>query len=63
MNEATEHIYLKMLTNQSEQIRLQKEAIDELFGLLASYMAADEMDRLPCVEKINTVAMLRREME
>lgn len=63
MADVIDHIKMRMIVNQSEQIRLQKEIIDELFSLLCQHVSADELDHLPCVKKINHVAALHNEME
>lgn len=63
MEDVIDHIKMRMIVNQQEQIRLQKEIIDEIFLLLCQYVSADELDHLPCVAKINHVAMLHNEME
>lgn len=39
-------------------ISIQSDAINELFQLLMLHVAADELDRLPCVERINRAAAL-----
>ena len=44
-----------------EIIELQEQVIDELFSLLGQHMAAEELDALPEVKKINRAAMLRAE--
>lgn len=44
-------------------IDLQKEVIDELFSLLGQHIAADELDALPCVGKINQAAGIRATIE
>lgn len=63
MSDVIDHIQMRMIVNQSEQIRLQKEIIDELFTLLCQHVSADELECLPCMEKIHHVDSLRGEME
>lgn len=46
------------IEDRTEIICLQKEVIDELFRLLSKYMPADELDALPCIEKINQAAKI-----
>ncbi len=57
-----DHVLIHIVTNQSEQIRLQNEAIDELFGVLGRYMSAEELDRLPCIKKIDEAVKLHKEI-
>ncbi|MBQ9692492.1 MAG: hypothetical protein IJV70_04975 [Clostridia bacterium] len=47
---------------QNAVIRLQSEVIDELFILLLQHITAEEADRLPAIEKINTAAKLREKI-
>ncbi len=39
-------------------IKMQSEIIDDLFAELSQHITADELDNLPCIEKINDVAKL-----
>lgn len=48
---------------QDQIIRIQSEAITELFQLLAQHISADEIDSLPCVERINSAAALQSQIE
>lgn len=50
------------IERQNAVIRLQSEVIDELFILLLQHFTAEEADRLPATEKINTAARLREEI-
>lgn len=63
MSDDIQDIKLELFENQSEIIRLQSEVIDELYRLLAQHMEADELDRIPAVDKINQAAALRLELE
>lgn len=54
---------LEVVEKQNAVIRLQSSVIDDLFLLLMQHISADEVDRLPCVEKINEAARIRREIE
>lgn len=47
---------------QNAVIRIQSEVIDELFILLLQHITAEEADRLPAIEKINTAAKLREKI-
>jgi hypothetical protein len=63
MSDAIREIKLELFTKQSEIIQLQSEAIDDLFRVLVQHLEAEELDRLPALEKMNRAAMIRREME
>ena len=54
---------VEIVEKQNAIIRIQRDVIDELFLLLMQYVSADEVDRLPCVERINEAARIRREIE
>lgn len=63
MSDAIREIKVELFERQNEIIRIQSEAIDELFRLLSMYIAAEELDSLPVIEKINRAAMIRAEHE
>ena len=63
MSDAIREIKVELFESQNEIIRIQSEAIDELFRLLSMYIAAEELDSLPVIEKINRAAMIRAENE
>ena len=63
MSDAIREIKVELFERQNEIIRIQSEAIDELFRLLSMYIAAEEFDSLPVIEKINRAAMIRAEHE
>ena len=44
---------------QDEIIRIQSGVIKDLFLLLLEHISAEEADRLPVLERINTAAWLR----
>ncbi|MBQ9750268.1 MAG: hypothetical protein IJV87_06795 [Clostridia bacterium] len=50
------------IEQQNAVIRIQSEVIDELFILLLQHITAEEADRLPAIEKINTAAKLREKI-
>lgn len=52
---------LQLMEAQEEIIRLQADAIHELFMTLAQYMCAEELDAMPAVKKINRAAELKAE--
>lgn len=54
---------VEIVEKQNAIIRIQSDVIDELFLLLMQHVSADEVDRLPCVERINEAARIRREIE
>ncbi len=49
----------ELVERQNGIIRIQSEAIDELFFLLLQHISAEEADNLPVLTKINTAAKLR----
>lgn len=53
---------LRIVEAQDEIIRAQSEAIKELFEVLMQHISAEEADALPCVQKINHAAEIRREI-
>lgn len=48
---------------QNAIIKIQSDAIDELFKLLMQHITAEEADKLPVVAMINQAASIRREIE
>lgn len=46
----------------NEITKLQSDVINELFLLLMQHLSAEEVDRLPVLDKINHAAALRRDM-
>lgn len=58
MNDITE-----VVNTQCSVIRMQSDIINELFTLLMQHITAEEADELPVVQKINTVAAIRQEIE
>lgn len=44
---------LEVVEAQAQIISMQSETINELFQLLMQYMAVEEVNRLPCVERLN----------
>lgn len=52
----------EIIETQNTIIKLQADAIHELFGLLMQHMTAEEADNLPCVAKINLAATLRNDI-
>ena len=53
----------ELVERQNAVIRIQSEAIDDLFLLLLQYISAEEADKLPVLTKINTAAELRKEVK
>lgn len=52
---------VEVVERQARIISMQSETINDLFRLLSQYMTLDEMDRLPCVERLNKAASLQIE--
>lgn len=50
---------VEIVDRQNSIIQLQSEVINELFQLLAQHITLEELDKLPCIERINQAAMLR----
>lgn len=54
---------VEIVETQNAIIRLQSKVIDELFLLLSQHIAAEELDRLPCIDMINEAAQIRHSIE
>lgn len=54
---------LEIVDRQNIIIKIQADAINELFLLLMEHIGAEEADRLPVVAKLNHAAEIRREIE
>lgn len=52
---------LKVVEWQDAIIRIQSTVIDELFLLLMQHINAEEADRLPVLDKIDTAAKIRQD--
>lgn len=52
----------ELVEGQNEIIRIQSEAIDELFRLLSQHMSAMELDRLEVINIIDHAAQIRAEL-
>lgn len=61
MSDAIREIKLEIFESQSEIIRIQSEVINDLFRLLGQHLEANELDRLPVIEKMNKVAAFQAE--
>ena len=56
--------YMLFVLDELDQItRMQAEVINDLFKLLSQHIAADELDSLPVVGKINEAARIRAEID
>lgn len=53
---------LKIIEQQNAIIRIQSGVIDELFLLLMQHISAEEAGSLPCVDRINLAAGIRRDI-
>lgn len=54
---------LDIVDTQNTIIKIQSDAINELFNLLMLHITAEEADKLPVVEKINLAARIRERIE
>lgn len=54
---------ISILGMQNAIIKMQSDVIYELVSLLAQHITAEEMDRLPCIQKINEAAGLRNQIK
>ena len=54
---------VEVVSLQNEIIKIQSDAIDELFKLLMQHISAEEVDALPVVAMINHADEIRREIE
>lgn len=53
----------EIVDRQNTIISMQSEIINEMFQLLGQHLAADELDSLPAVRKINVAAAIREEID
>lgn len=53
---------VELVESQNEIIRLQSEAIDELFRLLSQHISAMELDKLEVINTIDQAAQIRAEL-
>ena len=54
---------LEVIESQNAIIKIQSDAINELFELLMQHISAEEADKLQVVEKINRAAQIREGIE
>ncbi len=54
---------LKVVEQQNAIIRIQSGVIDELFLLLMQHISVDEAENLPVIDRINTAAQIRKDLE
>lgn len=54
---------LEVIESQNAIIKIQSDAINELFELLMQHISAEEADKLQVVEKINLAAQIREGVE
>lgn len=54
---------LEVIESQNTIIKIQSDAINELFELLMQHISAEEADKLQVVEKINLAAQIREGIE
>lgn len=53
---------VRVVESLTQVISIQAGVIDELFKTLMQHMEADEIDRLPCVERLNRAAALCKDL-
>lgn len=61
MSPTLNEISFRLFESQAEIIRLQSEAIIDLFGIVSQLLPAEELDSLPAIQKINEAAAIRAE--
>lgn len=61
VNLMSSELSFRLFETQAEIIRLQSEAIIDLFGIMSQLLPAEEPDALPAVQKINQAAAIRAE--
>lgn len=54
---------LEIIDAQNTIIKIQSDAINELFALLMQHITAEEADKLPAVGKINLAARIKEKIE
>lgn len=54
---------VEIVDRQNSIIHLQSETINELFQLLAQHLTLEELEKLPCIARINQAATLQAENE
>lgn len=52
-------VTMQVVETQNEIIRLQSEAIRDLFYTLGQHLSTEELDAMPAVKKINLSAELK----
>lgn len=61
VNLMSSELSFRLFETQAEIIRLQSEAIIDLFGIMSQLLRRKELDALPAVQKINQAAAIRAE--
>lgn len=54
---------VEVVEKQNAIISIQAGVINELFQLLSQHVAAEELDALPVIARINTAAEIRAEID
>ena len=54
---------VEVVEKQSAIISIQAGVINELFQLLSQHVAAEELDALPVIARINTASEIRAEID
>ena len=53
----------EIVETQNTIIRMQSRIIDDIFLLLSQHITTDELDAMLCIEKINMIAGLKKDIE
>lgn len=54
---------LSILDVQNVIIKMQSDVIYDLLQMLSQHLTAEELDKLPCAQKINEAAGLRNQIK
>ena len=63
MDQPTAVNLAEVIAKQNRIIKIQAEAIGDLFSLLMQHITVEEADQLPTVKKINLAAEIRSTIE
>lgn len=61
MGDLVSEVSMELFERQGEIIKIQAEAIEELYKLLLQHVEACELDEMSVTEKINEAARIRAE--
>lgn len=54
---------VKIPSDQTDVMEVQKDIIDNLFKELSKYISPEELDNLECIKEINEAAKLRKYLD